>query len=226
MFVSTLFPLHLPAADPSATALELAEHYRQNARWISLGSVMFLIGTIALYPFVVVVASQLRRIEEANHEAPLNSWLFLVTGTMAWGYGSLMPGLSWIAAAFRPDRNPEITQIFNDLAWFSFVMPFPPFTVMVLSLGIAILRDRTPEPLIPRWFGWLCVWEVLGTVPACLSAFYDTGPFAWNGFLSFWVPAVPGIGVFVTGSVVYALKAISRDEQYDTQLSRLQEGGA
>ncbi len=32
--------------------------------------------------------------------------------------------------------------------------------------------------------------------------------------------------VFVTGSVVYALKAISRDEQYDTQLSRLQEGGA
>ena len=144
LVVSSLFPLHLPATDPASTALEVAEYYRQNAGRIGLGAVLVLIGTMIAYPYVVVVASQLRRAEEANNETPVNSWLFLVTGTMAWGYGSLAPCLAWITAAFRPDRNPEITQAFNDLAFFSFFMPFPPFAMMVIALGIAILRDKTP----------------------------------------------------------------------------------
>ena len=36
-----------------------------------------------------------------------------------------MADLFWLIAAFRPERNPELVQLFNDMAWVTFTSQVP-----------------------------------------------------------------------------------------------------
>jgi hypothetical protein len=101
----------------------------------------------------------------------------------------LLPGLVWTAAAFRPERPPDITQAFNDFAWIVTVMPFMLAVTQNLALGFTIISDKQPEPIFPRWVGFFNLWVALLFLPGGLLTFFKVGPFAWNGILAFWVPA-------------------------------------
>ena len=65
-------------------------------------------------------------------------------------------------------------------------------------IGVAILRDRSDSPVFPAVGGLCELWVGLLLVPACFILFFKTGPMAWNGILSFWIP----VAVFVAWFVV------------------------
>ena len=56
------------------------------------------------------------------------------------------------------------------------------------AVGFATLADKSAEPVFPRWSGFVNLW--LGTLflPGGLIVFFKTGPFAWDGFIAFWIP--------------------------------------
>src|SRR5262249_20319825 len=89
---------------------------------------------------------------------------------------------------FRPESNPDVIRGLNDLAWFTLIMPFVPFVIVALVMGVAILQDPGPEPVFPRWFGYLCLWIALLQVPGGLLTFFHTGPFDWRGLFALWIP--------------------------------------
>ncbi|MHB8693131.1 MAG: hypothetical protein ACYDHH_17985, partial [Solirubrobacteraceae bacterium] len=147
-------------------------------------------------PFAAVVAVQMRRIER---DAPVLSLTQFAAGT-----GGillfLMEAIFWSVAAYRPNRDPQITLVLNDIAWFFTVMPVALIIVQALTIGIVILSDRT-EVVFPRWLGYFNMWVAVLYIPGGTIIFFKNGPLAWNGVLAFWVPASVYSSWFVTMAI-------------------------
>ena len=193
------FPPHLP----SASAEEIAAIYQQGATGIRLGMIFILIAGALYGPFTAAIAAQMRRVE--NRETPVLTYAQLAAG-IASILLFIVPALVWTAAAYRPERDPQITQALNDLGWFFFVMPFVLGFLQNLALGFCIIGDQREQPVFPRWVGYFNFWIALLFVPGCLVTFFKTGPFAWNGLIAFWLPAsIFGPWFFVVS--IYVMKA-------------------
>ncbi|MGB8389992.1 MAG: hypothetical protein WCE76_19885, partial [Mycobacterium sp.] len=111
----------------------------------------------------------------------------LAAGVMA-ASTFFLPAMLWATAAFRPERNPEITQALVDLGWLLFITPIAPFIVQYVTLAIAIFADDRPQPAFPRWVGYLQLWISISFLPAFGAFFLKRGPLAWNGLFVWWIP--------------------------------------
>jgi hypothetical protein len=96
----------------------------------------------------------------------------------------------WQAGAFRAERNPELVQLCYDIGWLMYIGVVGTAIVQMLLCGVAILQDRRPEPLVPRWAAYVCFWAGLGVAGGSFCVFTRTGPLAWNGLIAFWLLAV------------------------------------
>ena len=67
-------------------------------------------------------------------------------------------------------------------------MPF--LVALCLFLAVAIYLDQQARPVFARWVGHFNLLVAMALVPAAFAGLTLTGPFAWNGFLSFWVKSV------------------------------------
>jgi hypothetical protein len=90
-------------------------------------------------------------------------------------------------AGFRPDRDPEITVMLNDLSWLLFITPIAPFIIQNLAIAAAALRGD--GSVLPRWLGYLNCWIGFTFSFDVLAYAFHSGPFAWNGFLG----SAPGL---------------------------------
>ena len=195
-----------PPPLPTTNAADIAAQYQGNLNGIRIGTILFLVAGALYAAFTAAVAAQMRRME--TRETPVLTYAWL-----AGGISSILlfiiPGLIWTVAAFRPERNPEITQALNDIGWFFFVMPFVLGFLQNIVLGSAIVSEKSIGQVYPRWVGFFNFWIALLFVPGCLITFFQTGPFAWNGLLAFWVPAgIFGPWFFVVA--IYTMKAIQQ----------------
>lgn len=114
--------------------------------------------------------------------------------------------------------DPEIIQRLNDLAWLPFLGIVSTAIVQGVVIGVAILKDPSEDPLIPRWAGYFNIWIVSMFVPAGLIPFFKDGPLAWNGILTWWLALVAFFLWLVVFSIVL-IRAIKREarEQADTR---------
>jgi len=175
----------LPPVGADWSADRVAAHYRDHAGGIRLGAVLMMLGAGMTAPWSALLAAHMKRIEGSF--SPL-TYMYLIAS--AAGFVAIfMPVMIFMAASYRPERAPELTQLLNDLAWIPFITNGPPAIVQALSFGTAVLSDRSAKPAFPRWVGYFNYWEALSFLPACILVFFKTGPFAWHGALSFWLPA-------------------------------------
>jgi hypothetical protein len=73
------------------------------------------------------------------------------------------------------------------MSWFFMVMPVVPAAVQNITIGAAILSDRRPVPVFPRWLGFYNIWVAIFILPGGLITFFKGGIFAWSGLLPFYV---------------------------------------
>ena len=177
----------LPPHLPGASAMEIAAIYQQNTVWIRAGLALAMLGSAFIVPFIVLISAQMRRIQGAGS---LLANTQMICGSVGVMMIFTVPFMAWETIAFRPDRPVEIILAISDFAWLMFAMTLSPALVQFLSLGIAILLDRSPEPVFPRWAGFLNIWISVLALPAGAIALFHSGPFAWNGVLAFWLPVV------------------------------------
>jgi hypothetical protein len=186
LFFAALLICHwIPPMAPSWPAQRVAAFYVDHANSIRTGLVLMLAGAVVTAPFVAALSSFIRRIDPRL--APLAATQ-LVCGA-ANVAAIFVPVLLFTATAYRPDRSPDITMALNDLGWIVLVMNAFPAIGQAVVVGVAILADKRPVPLLPRWSAYLNFWMAFLFAPSCLLTFFKTGPFAWNGILSFWVAA-------------------------------------
>lgn len=190
LFVAGFLPLH----QPSAGAEEIAAIFHGNQNSIRIGMVIVMWGAALFLPFTATVADFVSRVEGCN--GPLTR----IT-TMA-GYANAMltfyPPLYWLTAAFRPhERSADLTYLLNDIGWLQFIGGLALVMPMFVTVGIAILYDKGANPTFPRWCAFACFLGFVLMLPDQLLFFFKSGPFAWNGLISFWIP-VPVFGLLLS----------------------------
>jgi hypothetical protein len=185
VFGLSLYPFagFLPPSSPTLTQEQVAALFRENPNGIRFGMMLMMFAGCLMCVFVGVVSVQLKRIEKVNA-----MWTY--TQLVAGACGALViiiAGIAMTAAAFRPERPPEITYMMFDFAWLMIVMPAAPAGVQTFAIGFAILSDKNAPLIFPRWLGYFSCWVALLYFPGALVGFFKTGPFAWNGLLAFWL---------------------------------------
>ncbi|MDX1875089.1 hypothetical protein SBI67_23475 [Mycolicibacterium sp. 120266] len=199
--IAGILPIPLGA---SSSTEEVVNFYGHDTRVLA-GLVIAQLGICLVFPLIALIGYQMLRIEGRR---PLLTLLQLVTGA-ATGVLLLLPMLLMAVAAFRPDRNPELTVTLNDISWLVFITPIAPFIIQNISIGTAILRD--PNQTLPRWVGYMNFWIAASFLPDQLAFFFHGGPFSWRGVFVFWL-ALTTYSVFLVGMGLVLRAAALRDD--------------
>jgi hypothetical protein len=174
----------LPPLDPSMTAAQTADLFTTHSVRIRFGMFLCMYSTLFLMPFAAAIAGQFARIEAGGFKV----WTYTMIGV---GAGNVLtftfPLLFWSAAAFRPDRPPDLIQLINDLAWIPFVGMTVPFLVMPLSVAIVGFLDPNEVKTFPRWACWYNLAISVICMPGGMCVFFLNGPFAWDGLVGWWM---------------------------------------
>jgi hypothetical protein len=193
----------IPPMDPNASAQEIAKIYTEHGLRIRIGLSLMILSAFLFAPFFAVLSRQVRRIEGYWGAMSLTQIMLSVT----FPFGFALCALFSVAAAYRPDRNPDVTQALNDMFWFIFVGLVGPLITQVVILALAVFIDKRVKPSFPRWFAYFNIWYAILGVPGCAIYLFKTGPLAWNGMFAFWIPlTVFTIWIIVTS--VMLVKAV------------------
>jgi len=174
----------VPPPSPSATATQIAEMYQGRTWQIRLGLFLMMASCGFACAFQALISTHMKRIEGG---APALTYTQLAAGAAGVPF-LIVPTLFWTVAAFRPDRDPNLILLLNDLGWIMLLMPFTTFVIQNFALSFAILSDRGAPPVFPRWLGFFTLWVGVLFIPGGLLTFFKRGPFAWDGVFVFWIP--------------------------------------
>jgi hypothetical protein len=137
-----------------------------------------------------------------THRTPILSYSLLACAA---GGPSLflVANMFWLLAAFRPERPPELTQMFNDLAWVTFTILVPYLIAQSVLLALAIYWDRQAQPIFKPWVAHFNLLVAAALTPAAFTGLALSGPMAWDGLLAFWVKNVAiAVWIVVMGIVL------------------------
>ena len=193
---------------PTLTGPELMEKYADSINWVKAAMPLGLIAAIFAVPWNAVLALQMARIEGKMPVWSVSCFGAGCTNVVIFS----LPFIFWSGAFYRVDRDPALFQLINDITWLEFVMTFPPLCMQMCATAFIGLSDKSENPVFPRWACYLNLWVAFLFLPGGLAIFFQTGPFAWNGVLALWVPAVV-FGIYFSSMTPVLLKAIKRQEQ-------------
>lgn len=175
-----------PSQPPSWTAEEVSQFYQENLAAIRVGMVFVLAGSMFFVPWTAVIAQMLARIEGRTGILSYSQVMAGAANLLLTAY----PAGWWLIASFRPDRDPQITQMLHDTGWLQFLGVITPYYFVVISIAVGALFDESEEPVFDRWVGYFNVWFLVTLLPLNIIFFFKSGPFAWNGFFGFYLPFI------------------------------------
>jgi hypothetical protein len=198
---------NIPPLPPSVSAADLADFYRTNAAALKLAYGISAAAT-ALWPaWSVALFLVMRRMEGPT---PVWAYLQLVCGSLT-GAVLFSSTMFWLGAAFRPETDPAIIQMLNDLAWLCIDMGFGVTLLHFLSCSIVFLEDKRSKPLVPAWLAWAGIAIGSAYILEIAMPFVRSGPFSWSGFFNYWLPFF-GSFAWMSAASFYIFKAIGRLE--------------
>lgn len=104
-----------------------------------------------------------------------------MTGTIV---GMLFPLFCFGLGAFRPGYDPKILAMLYDFGYLAFIGSLGCFCIMWMAFGLAIILDQ--NNVLPKWLGYYTVWQYVTELMAAPVWIAKSGPFAWNGIMTFW----------------------------------------
>jgi hypothetical protein len=177
------FPGFFPPLSPTMPVNEVADFYKTNRPMVLFSMQGFNLCGILIVPFLSLIMAQLLRGSSQSHIFAFSYLTAVVAGMTMLTLSSIF----FSVAAFHPGRDPNLVQVLHDLAWITFVAPVGMTVGQLVMLALAIYFDRSREPVFPKWVAHYALVTGIVMAPAALSAVFQSGPFAWDGFISFWV---------------------------------------
>jgi hypothetical protein len=172
-----------PMASPDLNASALAAVYAQNRQSILFGDSMAALVGVLWIPWTAQLAVAIKRIEG---EASVLTYINLLGGALTAWVVVFVPAI-WVTAAFRDDMPPDIVRAINDLGFILFNLTYAGTSLQAFAAGAAGFADPRAKKLFPRWVNWWAILTGLSFVPITAMPFFKTGPFAWNGLVTFWI---------------------------------------
>jgi hypothetical protein len=132
---------NLPPAGPNLSAAQIALHYQQHSVGIRIGFVFSVVIMCFYMPWSAVLSARLAKLEG---KVPLMSFLQLIGGALTVMVVS-MSATFWIVAAFRRERDPQLTQMLHDLGWLTIDQLYACTTFQMVAAAIGRhLPERRP----------------------------------------------------------------------------------
>ena len=199
--VFLLFPGFVQPMSPTMTADEVAAFYRdpQNLPRIRYSMIIFNWFAVGLVPVLALIVLQIRRMA---HRTPIFSYA-LIACAAGGPTIFLLADLFWLLAAFRPERDPQLTLLLNDFAWVTFASQVGFLVAQSVILALAIYLDDQARPVFDRWVAHFNMVIAVLLLPAAFVGLAMSGALAWDGLLTFWVRnAAIGVWIVVMGIVL------------------------
>ena len=193
-----------PPPRPDVTAAEKVAFFNEHHLTIQIGFTILLVLLGGAAMTNGLVAYQMKRMSVGSVFA------YGYIGGMAVGAlpGFLLVTVCFLAAAFRPDRDPELISLLYDVGMLSYNGSLGCFSAAYLVLAIAILYDR--NEIFPKWFAYVSIWQIITEVIATQMFVFPSGPFAWNGSIAFWW-AVVVFSVWLMALIMLLRNAAARE---------------
>ncbi|MFT6593511.1 MAG: hypothetical protein ACJAU3_001580 [Zhongshania sp.] len=199
---------NFPNPSPALTAEALQARYAEHLGSIRFGFIISLICVTLYLPWTALLSTQMARIEG---RVPVMAYLQLLGGGLTVMVVSFS-AFFWVAAAFRPDQDPATTQMLTDLGWLCIDLQYACTTLQMIAAAMVGLADKREVPLFPRWACYVTIWCGLSFLPASLTGVLKTGPFAWDGMLSYYIPYACWLGWYTIAST-YMIKEVKRRQK-------------
>jgi hypothetical protein len=178
-----VFPGFWPPMSPVMNPEQVASFYADHTAWIRLSQVTFNLCGIMIVPLLMVIVVQMKRMKGQSHVFAYCFLTAVISGATIFALSNVF----FLVAAFRPERDPALVQLLNDLAWIVFIAPVGMVVSQFVLLALAVYSDDRNDPVFPRWVGHFSLVIAAAMVPAAGAAVFQTGPLAWDGLWSFWV---------------------------------------
>lgn len=196
----------MPPPKPGLTEVQIVEFVQSNAKSMQIAWVLLALtlGTASLSSGLIV--TQMRRMEGVS--AAL-SYAYLSVLAVAALPGCLFCSLMFALAAFRPDREPRVIVMLYDMGMLSFVGSLGCFVTQYMVFAVAIFLDK--RGIFPRWLAYMSIWGIVTELVAVPIWTFRSGPYAWDGLISFYLGTV----IFVVWEVcliVCLYKAIKQQQ--------------
>jgi hypothetical protein len=191
----------VPPPAPTRSAAEIVAFYSDNPVRMRTGFAVAMFGSALFLPFIVVLFLQMQRIE--GRPSP---WAYLqLAAGVADLFVFILPLMILQTAVYRIDElAPETVRMLNDMAWILFVGPPSMIVLQMISVGGVVLQDKAAVPLLPRWVGYYNLWAALVSACGTTVPFFKTGPLAWDGLFTYWIPVAAFVGfVAVNGMALH-----------------------
>lgn len=176
-----LFPVFSPPLSPTMTPEQVAAFFAENATGILGVAILGNLIACSLVPLFAVTAVQISRTATSSSVFTYAYILCVGVGLTAF----ILADYCWGIAAFRPDRDPQLISLLNDMAWFFFIAPVGTIIVQNLCLAISIYLDARSDPIFPRWVAHFNIVIAALLIPSAFSILHKSGPLAFNGAVSF-----------------------------------------
>lgn len=192
----------MPPQSPTKSTDAVVHFFAVHRTGIQVGFVLLLIFMSGAGICGGLVAYQMKRMS-VN---PVLAYSYIATLAVGGIPGCLLGAFSFLVGAFRPDRDPQLLHLLYDTTFLTFVGSLGCFATNYLVLSIAILLDK--NGVYPRWLAYVGIWQIVTEVIAIPCFIYRTGPFAWNGALTFYEGTLI-FGVFLVALIYTTRKAIT-----------------
>jgi hypothetical protein len=173
----------IPPLAPSVTAAQTVAYYSNHIVGVRAGAILWFVGVSLTLLLYLAISDAMMEMSHRSRLAASAQIACAVTATVP----ALICALIFAALSVRPDRVPELTQLLSDIGWLTLVMPAFPISMQLAAIAFATLADRSDNPIFPRWSGYLSGWAAVLLLPGTLVPLFSTGPFAWNGVLTFYL---------------------------------------
>ncbi|MBB5915202.1 hypothetical protein BJY24_004069 [Nocardia transvalensis] len=208
------FPGFVPPMSPTMTAAEVARFYADNTPLMRFSQVGFNLCGVMIVPFFVLILGQMLRMRGQSRIFAFSYLTAIVAGVTLFALSNIF----FAVAAFRPDRDPELTQTLNDMAWIIFIAPIGMVVAQFVLLALAVYYDDPVRPVFPKWVAPYSLLTAVAMVPSAGASVFRDGPLAWDGFLSFWLRN-GAFALFVGVMFVVVRAAMRRQAREETAAS-------
>ncbi|KAF2805570.1 ankyrin [Mytilinidion resinicola] len=136
------------------SAVYSARHFPEIVQWLLVGRYVeqkqLSSGQDGVEEYQANTRADIRD-NRAPDEAPMHSSSAAVSAVLS----LRLPTYFFATTVYRLDGSPELIQLPNGLSWIFFAIPFASLLCQDLAFSHAILLDRRPEPLFPRWLDFV-----------------------------------------------------------------------
>jgi hypothetical protein len=200
----------MPPPRPDVGPGQIVEFFHAHALTIRIGFAILMVVVGFTGVANGLIALQIKRMSVA----PVFAYSYIASLTVGAIPGCVLPGFAFVAAAFRPDRDPQIMVMLYDWCLLSYVGSLGCFCTQNMVLALAIFLDR--NDILPKWLAYMSIWMIVTELLAAPVFIFKSGPVAWNGSISFWV----GTAVFVAweACIICLLYRAIKREPADEQI--------